>query len=56
MVMGAALGPFPFGLIHDLKDSFTPAFYLFSILPLIGGIWIWKISRDPVNIEYIEEF
>lgn len=44
-VIGASLGPLPFGVAYDLTGSYTETLLLFALLPLILAIVAWLFLR-----------
>ena len=47
-VLGASVGPIPFGLAWDLYGSYTGALFAFALLPLLWAAAVWFI-REPGN-------
>lgn len=45
-VLGASVGPIPFGLAWDLYGSYTGALFAFALLPLLCAAAVWFI-REP---------
>ncbi len=45
-VLGASVGPIPFGLAWDLYGSYTGALFAFALLPLLCAVAVWFI-REP---------
>ena len=45
-VLGASVGPIPFGLSWDLYGSYTGALFAFALLPLLCAAAVWFI-REP---------
>ncbi|MCY3761977.1 MAG: MFS transporter, partial [Gemmatimonadetes bacterium] len=45
-VLGASIGPIPFGLAWDLYGSYTGALSAFALLPLLCAVAVWFI-REP---------
>ncbi len=45
-VLGASIGPIPFGLAWDLYGSYTGALFAFALLPLLCAAAVWFI-REP---------
>lgn len=43
---GFAVGPWLMGKMYDMSGSYTSAFVLFAILPLIASAMIWTIKPD----------
>ena len=48
MVLGSALGPFPFGLCRDLTGSFTAAFDAGAALSLGCLVAVLRYGHAPV--------
>jgi MFS family permease len=44
--VGFAIGPWLMGMLFDRTGSYATSFILFSVLPLVAGLLIWRI--DPV--------
>nr|MBA3276978.1 MFS transporter [Chloroflexia bacterium] len=47
-VIGAAIGPIPFGLAYDLSGGYTPAIAGLLILPVVAAIAVTQ-ARPPVR-------
>ena len=48
-VLGSALGPFPWGVVRDMTGSYTLAFRLGAILPLVCACGVFLKGRRPVK-------
>ena len=46
-VLGSALGPFPFGVIHDYYGRFDIAMYASSLLTLVAAFAVSKYGDNP---------
>lgn len=50
-VLGSALGPLPFGLVHDLTGSYFWAWVASGAVTFINSIFCWKFMKRPVKPE-----
>lgn len=48
-VVGAAIGPIPFGLSYDLLGNYTPAIVLLMILPIAAAIAVLQ-AKPPTSL------
>jgi sugar phosphate permease len=49
VVLGSALGPFPFGAVRDMTGSFDPALLASVVLSLVCCGWALRHGRAPVQ-------
>ena len=51
LVLGSALGPFPFGFCRDTTGSFTNAFLVSAVVPLVLSVFVGlKGGRPPMRL------
>ena len=50
VVLGSALGPFPFGAVHDVTGSFDAAFVAGAVLSLVCCVLALRYGAAPVRV------
>ncbi len=53
-IVGAALGPLPFGFAYDLTGDYRAAIGILLILPVVAAIVMW-LAKPPRKREAPEE-
>eukprot|EP01050_Picozoa_sp_SAG11_P023044 SAG11_NODE_4518_length_1866_cov_2.148274_3_plen_126_part_00 len=48
-VLGSALGPFPFGLVHDLTGRYFWAWIMSGVASLINVGFCWRYMKHPIK-------
>jgi hypothetical protein len=46
-VLGSALGPFPFGLVHDLYGSYFYAWFVSGAATFLNAAFCWRLMIPP---------
>lgn len=49
LVLGSALGPFPFGVVRDWTGSFDLAFFASAVLSLIFAVMVYIFAKRPTK-------